>query len=525
MRTPELSLNDTPAPIYADLRGLRCITALTIGPDQRKPPAVEKLTLLEVFQNAERITSLVHPTPGGRLVLHQLLLGLCYATGVHPRTPRQWRTWVTEGRSLAEVAERLATPEFDGRLDLAHPEQPFGQNAALAPFMEQHGYGTAQLEMHRAADYNQLFDHKHLYDPQPLSVEDALAAMLVEHAYGLGGRMRAKTNWLGPAFTYGSVGRLGSRISVLAIGTNLADTLRLNLTPTDTPGTFNFSWTDGKTRRDFRSTARQARTVDGPADLCSVLGRSVLMRPATTSDGRLVIDRVLVGAGELLDPLPPTHQQDAVMRGDWPWQARAERALWRDANAIYAAFTPRSDKGTDLYSRLLTIGRRVDLWAVGLIARQRDVTAWISDTFPFAPDHELTLRTASSQALACAEATAKAVRSAASVARDTLYPRARPEERTRLLQHLHPGTQLWARFEAPFRTLMDDLTAGAPHEHALATYTAAVTQAAHQALAERLRALPQTGTGLEAAVRAQARLERDLAKRTHPMPQGRTPAP
>ncbi|MBT2384508.1 type I-E CRISPR-associated protein Cse1/CasA [Streptomyces sp. ISL-11] len=336
--------------------------------------------------------------------------------------------------------------------------------------------------------------------------------------------MRAKTDWLGPAFTYGAVARLGSRVSVLAMGTNLADTLRLNLTPTDSPGTFNFSWTDGKARRDFRSTTRQARTVDGPADLCSVLGRSVLLRPATTSDGRLVIDRVLVGAGELLDPLPPVHQQDTVLRGDWPLQARAERALWRDANALYAAFAPRTDKGTDLYSRLLNLDRRVDLWAVGLIARQRDVTAWISDTFPFAPAHELRLRTASSQALECAEATAKAVRSAASVARDTLYPRARPEERTRLLQRLHPGAQLWARFETPFHTLLDDIAAGTAPDKALAAYATAVTEAARHALAERLRALPQTGAGLEATVRAQGRLDRELGKHTPllPSPEERT---
>ncbi|EPH41024.1 type I-E CRISPR-associated protein Cse2/CasB [Streptomyces aurantiacus] len=511
-----------------------CITALTIGPDQGKSPRLEKVTLLEAFERAEEITAVVHDSPGAQMALYELLLGLCAATGVHPRTAAQHRQWVTDRHPLTAIADQLRTEDFDGLLDLTHPEHPFAQNALLRPHLA-HGYGPAQLELERAGDYVLLFDHVHLHDGEPVPIEDAFHALLAQHAYGLGGRVMAKTSWFGSAFTYAAVGRLAGRIRTLALGDSLADTLRLNLTPCADGGRFNYSWTRGRPRRTFSGPdAKKTHTPDGPADLHSTLGRSVLLSARADEIGRVVVDKVLMGAGELLEPTPDS-LQDAAMNGDKPLQASEKKALWRDAHALYAAATP-SAKGSDLFSRLVRLNRPVRLWSVGLIAENRNVTGWVSDTFPFHGAHHQQLRRAAHDGAAWAALLAGAATTAAAVARDVAYPNARPEERAKLLTRFDPAADLWARFAEPFHTLLDAISAGADAAKARAAFAAAAVTATRTALGERLRSLPRTGSALEAAARAQARLESELTKTKHPLeiteaatmdtaPPSTTPAP
>ncbi|MEU7155980.1 type I-E CRISPR-associated protein Cse1/CasA [Streptomyces chrestomyceticus] len=506
------------------MRDESCIQALTIGSDQAKPSRVKWLGLVETFDRSEHLASVVHTSPGARVAQIQLLLGLCYATGVYPRTLRQWLEWNRERRPLKEVAERLRSSDFDGLLDVAHPEHPFGQNRLLAPFLDAHGYGPAQLSVERCGDYNQLFDHMHLHDPEPMSVEEAVVAMLTQHAYGLGGRERAKVGWQGRAFTFGSVGRLGARVHTLALGETLADTLRLNLMPFpkdpgETFGGFNFSWTRGPERRSFTGAgAQRRRTPTGPADLHSVLGRSVLLRPVRTPQGRLVVDRVLMGAGELLEPLGPQWMPDAVMDGDRPLQPSADKALWRDAHALYAA-CGACTANADLYSRLARLERPVTLWSVGLVAKQRAVTGWVTGTFPYAPGRADALHAVSGDAVQWSQYVASAVSRAAAVARDIAYPNARPEERASLLARFDPGGALWGRFEEPFHLMLAAVAGGergAVEENARQEFATELVHAARQALTERLRGLPGHGHGRQARMSATARLESELTRKSTP---------
>ncbi|MEU6680985.1 type I-E CRISPR-associated protein Cse1/CasA [Streptomyces sp. NPDC046925] len=467
------------------------------------------LSLVEVFEQAENIQALVHASPGVRVALHELLLGLCYATGVHPRSEREWDQWVASRHSLADVAEQLRDPRFDGLLDLTHPEHPFGQNKLLDPHMAEHGYGTAQLEIERAGDYAQFADHVHLHDPRPLPLHEAFHGVLVQNCYGLGGRAMAKTSWFGRPFTFAAVGRLGARVRNLALGENLADTLRLNLVPTTRPGDFNFSWTRGKPRRFGTPGANYRRTPGGPADLHSVLGRSILLHPTRTEQGETVIDRVLIGAGELLNPPGEDELQDAVMDGDYPQQARPDKALWRQSHALYAAATPDT-KGTGLLSRLARLDRPVQIWSVALLAKQRKPLGWVSDTFPYHRSSQRQLHHAASAAVVWADYLTRAASSAAAVARDAAYPRARPEERASLLKRLDPAPQMWAGFEAPFHALLDAVTAGVPLPQAQADCAAAFLARTRDALGQRLGCLPRSGAGREAKVLAEHRLNSEL---------------
>ncbi|MFC0843526.1 type I-E CRISPR-associated protein Cse1/CasA [Streptomyces noboritoensis] len=496
-----------------------CITALTIGPEQHKPPEVRWLSLTETFEQAESIPALAHSTPGVGVVQYELLIALCTATGVYPRTPGQWRDWVENRYPLEEVAQQLRE-RFEGLLDVCHREHPFGQNRLLAPYLAAHGYGPAQLVLERAAHGVQFTDHVHLHSG-PMPMREAVQAMLVQNAYGLGGRMMAKTGWLGPNLTYGAVGRLAQRVRTLALGENLADTLRLNLEPTTVPGHFNFSWTlppPGRPRRVFHGPRNAQRyRPTGPVDLHSVLGRSVLMSARRAPDGQVVTDRVLLGAGELLEPLGQAHLQDTPLRRGKPLTARPDRALWQQAHALYAAATP-NNKESDLFSRLTRLDRPVRLWSVALVAEKATPLNWVSDTFPFHNGEQEHLLGAAADGAVWAEYLERAVRRAATVARDLVYPQARPEkrERERLLSRFHPGPQLWAGFEAPFHDLLDQLARGADTSQARAAFARSVVELARQCLNERLRSLPRGPLALQARACAQARLEEELTRRQTP---------
>lgn len=502
-------------PISCDLRHLVCIPALTIRSDQQK--RFQLLSLLEVFEQAEDTAALAHISPGVGVALHDLLLGLMYETGVHPRTESEWQEWVEERRPLDEVAHKLSGSEYDGRLDLGHPVRPFGQNADLAPHLARHGYGPAQLDVERAGDGAQLAEHVHLHHERRPTAAEALAALLVMHGYDTGGRMMAQNDWLGRAFTYGALGRNALRVRNFAIGRSLADTLRLNIAPVarSRAGKFNFTWNDGRPdRRVFTGpAAARARPVAGPADLSSWLGRSVLMSLARRPDGEIVVDRVLVGAGELMEPLPPDLLQDCALVGGRPQQARADRALWRSASALYAgaASAPEDAKGADLFSRLEGLGRRVEIWSVALLTSQSSFVGWVSDTFPFVGALRQELYRAAVDGAAWCEKAERAAAGAAAVARDVAYPRARPDERKRALARLLAAPLLWARYEEAFHRLLEDVASGPDTEQARTRFAVRIAETTRTSVQESLRSLPPSGVGLEARLRALARLDTALA--------------
>ncbi|MFF7994818.1 type I-E CRISPR-associated protein Cse1/CasA [Kitasatospora xanthocidica] len=495
-------------------------------------PEVRHLGLVELLRGAEGFAALVGSTPGEEIAVLEYLLAILYAAGHAPVDADEWQHWVEERHPLAPAADWLAG-QPDDHWDLFHPERPLGQNALLAPFMAEHGVGTAQLVIERAGDYNQFFDKVHLHDPEPMRPDAAFRAMLAQHAYGLGGRAMAKADWLGPQLTYQAVGRLGTRVRVVATGPTLGDTLRLNLAPCERKptgeartGTFNHSWTDGRAgRRTFRAR-KVSRQPDGPADLHSFLGRSILLRPVLV-DGEVMVDRVLQAAGELLDPLLPMYLQDAVLektRTDGkvlPLRPSEDRALWREAHAVYAATATASQdltKGADLYDRLARLlDRRVDLVAVGLISRQATATAWVSGTFPYVPGEEDRLKEAADEGLAICEYAAKALYTAAAAARDAAYPNPKPADKTRLLKRFHAEPELWAGAADHFFALMSEVSRGTrPGDGPLANFGTEIRLLTKSVLKDRLSSLTPNGRGMNARAQAEQRLRKRLTGPTCP---------
>lgn len=471
------------------------------------------LSLIEAFAGAEAISAVQGETPGETIAVIEFLLAVAHAAGCYPRSPRQWLAWVVGREPLDPIALWL-TAQSEERWNLFDAHAPLGQNPDLSPHLERFGVGPAQLFIDQAGDYNQFFDRRHLHDPRPVVAGAAWRAMLTQHTYGPGGRamIKAKEMGLPAALTNQAVSRLGARIRVLALGESLADTIRLNLTPDPhLPVELNYSWAT-RPRRTFTATgSREARAVAGPADLHSILGRSIALRPIRHPDGSIGVDRVLMGAGEVIGELPAVHLQDAVTTtsGGKSRLLRPDvhRDLWRESHALYAAVAERN-KGADLYSRLpkLPSSHPVKLWTVGLIARQTKITTWVSDSFPYVPGREEQLHKAAENGSQVAEYAAKALYLAALTAWQNAYPSAKPADRERQIARFNAQPELWAATAWAFHTMLDQVAEGARVEAALAEYGARVRQTAATALSERLASLPVTGRGLRAKVKAERRL-------------------
>ncbi|MDF9816780.1 CRISPR system Cascade subunit CasA [Streptomyces sp. SPB162] len=490
-----------------------------------------ELSLVDILHDADGLRTVEGPTPGEKVAVIEFLLAICYAAGVYPASAAEWPAWVDEEHALQPAATWLAQRPEGEVWDLFDPARPLGQNALLAPFLDEHGAGPAQLVIERVGDYNQFFDHHHLEHSRPLPAAQAFRAMLTQHVYGPAGRARISGKaTLGATLTNLAATRLGTRIRVVALGATLGETLRLNLAPVSgPPGEMNLSWTTGKERRGFTSKPA-GRTVSGPADLHSYLGRSVLLRPTPDGDA---VDRVLVGAGELL-ALGEEHLQDAVYATKVdgtvkPLWASATRAVWREAHALYAAVDkarssgPVND-GATLYRRLALFpaedvapergqqpARRIELWTVGLVAKQTTAIAWVDGTFPFAPGLEARLYHASFRGSEIAEFVAAALYKAAYAAWTVAYPNPKPTDKPGQIDRFDARGQHWAATREPFDLLMDDTTIGEPVQECLLDFAATVSAAARRFLTECLDSLPRNSQGAKTRAAALRRFDDELA--------------
>ncbi|THA33745.1 type I-E CRISPR-associated protein Cse1/CasA [Streptomyces sp. A1547] len=490
-----------------------------------------ELNLVELLHDADDLLSVEGATPGEKVAVIEFLLAICYASGTYPESAAEWPAWVDRKDALRPAAEWLTQRPEDEVWDLFHPSEPLGQNALLAPFLDEHGAGPAQLVIEQVGDYSQFFDHHHLEHPSPLPVAQAFRAMLTQHVYGPAGRARISgKETLGPAITNLAATRLGTRIRVIALGTTLGETLRLNLAPVSgPPGELNRTWTAGKERRGFK-VKPSGRPVSGPADLHSYLGRSVLLRPTSQGDH---VDRVLLGAGELL-ALTEEHLQDAVYaeRADGtskPLWASASRAIWRQAHALYAAVdkarsAQSGNDGATLYRRLALFpaedvapepgqqpARRIDLWTVGLVAKQTTAIAWVDGTFPFAPGLEAKLYLASYRGSDIAEFVAAALYKAAYAAWSVAYPNPKPLDKNSQIARFDARGQHWAATRERFDLLMEETTLGEDVHASLREYAATVAAAARRFLAECLDPLPRNSQGAKARAAALRRFDDELA--------------
>ncbi|MFE7461461.1 type I-E CRISPR-associated protein Cse1/CasA [Streptomyces sp. NPDC057554] len=479
------------------------------------------LSLVEVFDQAQELSGLFCATPGEGVALLEYLLALCYASTTFPSSDGEWVGWVAEEHRLDKVKKWLVRESADD-WDLFHQERPLGQNGELRQQFDEDATGVAQLIIERVGDYAQLFDHHHLVHPVPLSAAAAFRALLTQQHYGLAGRARISGKILGPKLTNLAAGRLQGRIRVVAQGRTLADTLRLNLYPPagGKAGQFNYCWNKGISRRKFK-TKLPGRPTSGPADLHSSLGRSVLLEPVPAEEGQpVLVNRVLIGAGELLVLDPQRDLDDAVLgkmlnnhrKPLWP---SPTRALWREAHALYAAATGET---TGLFGRLRHLefpyeggGPPCVLWAVGLIANKTVAATWTEGYFPYAPSQGQELCEASRRGSDIAEYVARALERAAYAAWKVAYLNPKPTDRKAQMARFDARREFWPAAKEPFMRLLDQTARGGDVDLGLRDCAGELRSNAEEFLRNRLDAQQQNEKGMLARARAERRFQADMA--------------
>ncbi|WP_413774951.1 type I-E CRISPR-associated protein Cse1/CasA [Actinocorallia sp. A-T 12471] len=489
--------------------------------------AVAHYSLCGLLARADDLVSVDCASPGETVAVIEYLMAICFASGTCPSSDEEWRTWITERRDLAPAAAWLDRQPA-GSWDLFHEEVPLLQNSCLKEDLEDKGVGTAQLLIEGAGDYSLHFSHQHLDADSPLSAADAFRATLTQHVYGLPGRARMSGERLGPKVTNLAAARLTGRIRVVALGRTLGETLRLNLYPAGdrSKDELNTSWTAGGIKRRTFKEKAAPRAPRGAADLHSSLGRSVLLRPRPGPRGQILVDKVVIGAGELLELDPQLHLQDAVfsrtMNGvEKPLWPSPTRALWQEAHALYSAVV---ENQTGLYARLCELvpherwesGAPYHLWAVGLLANHALPVAWTHGAFPYAPGMAEHLYRASWRGSKVAEYLAASLRRAAVVAAETAFPAVRAADEAGQIARLDARWAFWPAAEQPFYELLDEvvdrgLETEDPVSEPLLAYAADLLATARAHLHRRLDALPPGDRNYQARARAVRRFEDDIA--------------
>lgn len=520
----ELSVAPLPGPaerrLSWDPRRKPCIPAVSVD------GATAHHSLCALLAGADELAALDCASPGENVAVIEHLLAVCFASGTCPSSDEEWRAWIVGKRDLASAAAWLAR-QPDDSWDLFHPTAPLVQNSRLAADLDESGTGTAQLIIEHAGDYNQHFDHHHLELNNPLPAADAFRATLTQHVYGPYGRARMSGKRLGAKVTNLAAGRLTGRIRVLALGQTLGETLRLNLYPPDGPeDSFNTSWTTSVIERRTFTEKPKPRVPRSSADLHSALGRSVLLHASRGPRGQIVVDRVLIGAGEILELDPDRHLQDAVfskttnglMKPLWP---SPSRALWQQAHALYSAVR---DNRIGLYARLRSLpyertgtGAPYQLWAVGLLANKTLPVTWTHGAYPYAPGMAAHLYRASRRGSDIAEYIARSLKSAAILAAETAFPAMRGVDEAGQVARLDARWAFWPSAEDPFHELLDEVVDRGPEDddpvsEPLIAYALGLMGTARTQMLQRLDTLPANDRNHRARAQAVRRFDEDMSK-------------
>lgn len=339
---------------------------------------VERFGLLRVFENAEGLGEIDHPSPLVTLCLYRLLLVCLYRTQV-VKTDADWLNLWKSGWDANAINEYFQ--KYSDRFDLLSDTHPFLQPPAPS--------GGSEFPVSRLAtdlDIWPFFNHEY---KNPIDASDA-ACRLIEACW------------------YAIPGGTGYRQSLccqspctIIVGRNLRETLMLNLVPhslmrqaprqitqrNDFP-----IWEQEYPAREGNSYYRQ-----GIMDAWTFPMRCIKLIPM--GDGLRSFSQVEFEAikfvGDENERILKADPMQAIQRGtDGNFRALRvtdNRALWRDSGALFAHLKDAerqpalafrmlqrlASEGAIDFSGSNTVSCRV-IW---LLYKQRNVTRWGDDRF------------------------------------------------------------------------------------------------------------------------------------------------
>lgn len=316
--------------------------------------ARELMSLRDLFGRAHEVDGLALDNPlEAAAVLRQVLLAVYLDALGAPRRPSEWADrW--EARAVDASGVNSYLDRHAHRFDLFHPETPFAQVGGLRTAKDETKPVSLLVPSIATGNNVPLFTARTEAMPPALTPAEAVRAVLATHCWdtaaiksGAADDEQAKAG----KTTGNPTGPLGSLGVVFPLGRTLAETLLLNtrvlrqgLRPTDRP-----QWCAGSA-----SGAWEPRPALGLLDLLTWQSRRIRLIPDLDEHGQLVVRRVVLAAGDRLDPIPHEVEPHTAWRtvdkraaGQPPVRPVrhvAGRAAWRGLEPLLAT-RPDFDTG------------------------------------------------------------------------------------------------------------------------------------------------------------------------------------
>ncbi|MGW7529823.1 type I-E CRISPR-associated protein Cse1/CasA [Streptomyces sp. NPDC054783] len=332
------------APLYATDKE-RCIPVLFLDGRQ------EYLGWRDVLIHAHTIEDLALPLPPAASAAQRILVALAARVTGLDDPEMSVGEWAARRRALlkdpngfdAEAVHRY----FDAHIwDLFHPQRPFLQDPRLTVQCSERA-GVNKLVFGRPEGNNLAWLSAHTdTDPQPVPSERALWHLLMHHYYGASGQCSIRTVD-GHAVGNAKAGPLRSTLSFHPLGRTLYETLLAGLPKPAEP------WPDAKDlcpwEEPLPDPGSPPPPVTSPARLLTGRSRHALLL-IPSPDGRNVTDAYVTWANQTRLPAADPYlihrvfPQKPLDERYQPRRADADRALWRDLDALLLAGDEASTK-------------------------------------------------------------------------------------------------------------------------------------------------------------------------------------
>jgi hypothetical protein len=201
------------------------------------------LSLSQLVTSAADVC-LAEPDPLVEAAIWRLLGAICYAAGAYPGDMDDYTVQIRDGFAVTPVVSYLDSHRH--HFDLFDPVIPFGQDTRLSSAIRTDSLRPAlYLDITAAIDRPLHADTRHQVDPAPLTVGQALRALLVQNMWGLTGRTQGSIkNLPDPKATYGVAAPATGRVVVCPASATVAEGLAWRLAPTPDPGTPTWTYPD-----------------------------------------------------------------------------------------------------------------------------------------------------------------------------------------------------------------------------------------------------------------------------------------
>jgi CRISPR system Cascade subunit CasA len=441
----------------------------------------QELGLWNVVQRAHELREISDPSPLATVALHRLLIAVLHRALDGPADHAAWRE-LWQARRLPSTETQIYLSKWSDRWDLFHEEYPFFQVGGFQT-VDNNGDATepvpvARLSVERAVGNNSvLFDHSEDAAPSPMTPAQAARALLATQAFALCGGQGPSSNLFGK-HPYTSHATQVGGVAVLLRGSNLAETLLLNLLPYD--ASRPISRRDGDRPVWERTAAREPGEthVDGYLDYLTLRSRFIRLLPSGAPSEAMVTHAYVapglsLPSGDSAPVNPLWFYRLDPKKGPMPVALRVDRAIWRDSSTLFAMPSqPHSFDGrpqalrlarSRKVSRLLGADARLMVTCYGLANDKGKALAWRREELPAPvrllddPDLVEIVTAGVADTELAAGALRKALRSFAYRLLETEGKDPDPKDVGRLSHRMEAKAGFWSELDEPFLRFLREL--------------------------------------------------------------------